>query len=74
MSSSRGSSQPRGSNLHLSCLLHWQAGSLPLGSPGKPTQFCLYIFLGMCLRGGGSEEVGMKLCSGQALGIRYLGL
>ena len=24
------------SNPHLLCLLHWQAGSLPLGSPGKP--------------------------------------
>ena len=23
------------SNLHLLCLLHWQAGSLPLGPPGK---------------------------------------
>ena len=25
-----------GSNLHLLCLLHWQAGSLPLAPPGKP--------------------------------------
>ena len=24
------------SNLHLSCLLHWQVGSLPLAPPGKP--------------------------------------
>ena len=24
------------SNLHLLCLLHWQAGSLPLAPPGKP--------------------------------------
>ena len=23
-------------NLHLSCLLHWQVGSLPLAPPGKP--------------------------------------
>ena len=27
---------PGGSNLHLLCLLHWQAGSLPLMPPGKP--------------------------------------
>ena len=26
----------QGSNLHLLRLLHWQAGSLPLASPGKP--------------------------------------
>ena len=27
----------QGSNPHLLCLLHWQAGSLPLAPPGKPT-------------------------------------
>ena len=27
-----------GSNPHLLCLLHWQAGSLPLVPPGKPRQ------------------------------------
>ena len=26
----------QGSNLHLLCLLHWQAGSLPIVPPGKP--------------------------------------
>ena len=26
----------QGSNLSLLCLLHWQAGSLPLAPPGKP--------------------------------------
>ena len=26
----------QGSNLHLSCLLHWQMGCLPLVPPGKP--------------------------------------
>jgi len=26
----------QGWNLRLSCLLHWQAGSLPLAPPGKP--------------------------------------
>ena len=36
ISSSRGSSHYWGSNLHLLCLLHWQAGSLPLAPPGKP--------------------------------------
>ena len=28
----------QGSNLHLLCLLHWQAGSLPPAPPGKPHQ------------------------------------
>ena len=36
MPSFRGSSWPRYRNPHLSCLLHWQAGSLPLVPPGKP--------------------------------------
>ena len=27
---------PQGLNLSLLCLLHWQAGSLPLVPPGKP--------------------------------------
>ena len=36
MSFFRGSSQPRGLNLGLLCLLHWPAGSWPLVPPGKP--------------------------------------
>ena len=35
ISLSRGSSQPRDWT-HVSCLLHWLAGSLPLAPPGKP--------------------------------------
>ena len=35
ISSSRGSSRPR-YQTHISCLLHWQASSLPLRLPGKP--------------------------------------
>ena len=35
MLSSRGSFQPR-DQTQVSCLLHWQAGSLPLGPSGKP--------------------------------------
>ena len=27
----------------LLCLLHWQAGSLPLQPPGKPMYICIYI-------------------------------
>ena len=34
---SRGSSWPRDQTLHLLHLLHWQAGSLPLVPPGKPS-------------------------------------
>ena len=29
----------QGLNPHLLCLLHWQAGSLPLAPPGKPSWF-----------------------------------
>ena len=36
VSSSRGSFQPR-NRTHISCLLHWQVGSLPLAPPGKPS-------------------------------------
>ena len=36
MPSSRGSSWSGGWTLHLLCLLHWQASSLPLVPPGKP--------------------------------------
>ena len=40
MSSSRGSSQAKGSNLHLLYLLRWQAGSLPLAPPGYQYKCC----------------------------------
>ena len=36
ISSSRGIFPSQGSNPSLSCLLHWQADSLPLVPPGKP--------------------------------------
>ena len=36
ISSSRGIFPSQGLNLHLFCLLHWQADSLPLAPPGKP--------------------------------------
>ena len=36
MPSFRGSSCPRNQKPRLLCLLHWQAGSLPLAPPGKP--------------------------------------
>ena len=37
--SPRGSSQPRDRTC-ISCLLHWQVGSLPLAPPGKPRNSC----------------------------------
>ena len=40
MPSSRGFST-QGTNRHLLCLLHWQAGSLPLAPPGKLLRFFL---------------------------------
>ena len=30
------------SSMHLLCLLHWQAGSLPLAPPGKPINILLF--------------------------------
>ena len=46
MPSSRGSSWPR-DRTHVSlCLLHWQAGSLPLVSPEKPIYiYTLYMYI-----------------------------
>ena len=39
----------QGLNPYLLCLLHWQAGSLPLAPPGKPTfQVSLLFFLLTC--------------------------
>ena len=36
-----------GIELHLLCLLHWQAGSLPLAPPGRPATECrLYLMAG----------------------------
>ena len=37
---SRGIFLTQGWNLHLSCLLHWQAGSLPLAPPCIPEHEC----------------------------------
>ena len=34
-----------GSNLHPLCLLHWQAGYLPLAPPGKPRRYCTSVLL-----------------------------
>ena len=33
----------QGSNLHLLCLWHWQAGSLPLSPPGSPIEHLLCV-------------------------------
>ena len=41
---SRGSSQPR-DRIHISCLLHWLVGSLPLVPPGKPIIYNVYKVL-----------------------------
>ena len=39
----------QGSNLYLLCLLHWQAGSLPLAPPGKPNSSAVAL---KCSGGG----------------------
>ena len=39
-----GTFSTQGSNPQLLCLLHWQAGSLPLVLPGEPSStFCVFI-------------------------------
>ena len=40
MPCSRGSPHPGIKPVCLLCLRHWQAGSLPLGQPGKPPSSC----------------------------------
>ena len=47
-SSSRRHSLPK-SNQHLLCLLHWQAGSLPLVPPGKPPNICVCVCVCECV-------------------------
>ena len=42
----------QGLNLHLLCLLHWQAGSLALASPGKPSR------VGICCDQDDKESEG----------------
>ena len=42
ISSSRGSSQPR-DQTHTSCLLHWQADSLPTAPPGKTPSYKVLV-------------------------------
>ena len=54
----------QGSNLGLSCLLHWQVGSLPLAPPGKPIfMYTTFLFLekhNADLHCKGSEDVCNK--------------
>ena len=50
--SSRGSSEPRDQTC-ISCLLHWQAGSLPLAPPGKPALVAQWWGIYPQCRGGG---------------------
>ena len=40
----QGIFQTQGLNPNILCLLHWQAGSLPLAPPGKPSWFRRIIF------------------------------
>ena len=40
----------QGSNLRLFCLLHWQAGSLPVMLPGKPIRILEWVTI-LCSRG-----------------------
>ena len=49
---SRGSSQPR-DQTHVSCLLNWQAGSLPLALSGQPLN--VHILVKICAHTGVTE-------------------
>ena len=51
MPSSRGIFPTQGSNQCHLCPLHWQAGSLPLTSPGKPfnSLICIFFLCKLCL-------------------------
>ena len=49
--SSRGVFLSQGSNTSLLCLLHWQAGSLPLATLGKPQIICIPILKSKSLAG-----------------------
>ena len=56
----------QGSNLHFLCLLHWQAGSLPLVPPGKPQKIdSQRLFADTTLRGWGSKSFPPEKGSGQ---------
>ena len=39
----QGISLTQGSNPHHLCLLHWQAGSVPLAPPGKPIEYNICV-------------------------------
>ena len=54
ISSSRGFFLTPGLKLCLFCLLHWQADSLPLAPPGKPSRCPVQITVG--LSGGGRSR------------------
>ena len=56
----------QGSRLHLLCILHWEAGSLPLVPPGKP-------FMSL-LKGKKKDHLSIKPCLGMLALSHSLGL
>ena len=62
-----GSSPTQGSNLYLSCLLHWQAGSLPLTLP----QACPYFIATRDVPGSSYTGPGISLFSEEPWGPFY---
>ena len=48
----------QGSNPGLLCLLHWQAGSLPLAPPGKAHMYLPVLLLLHCVSSVISDSVG----------------
>ena len=61
--SSRGSSQTKDQTPHLICLLHWQAGSLSLALPGKPTRLNTHAFANVTLFGNSLWQEQVKMGS-----------
>ena len=78
MLSSKGSSWPRDWTPCLLHILHWQAGSLPLMSPGNPNiyMYIIYIYKEVNVTKMTLLQLFLNLlfCSLVILGVAYLGL
>ena len=65
----------QGLNPHLLCLLRWQAGSLPLAPPGKPTEYVRYAKYIFKQKQHGGDFPGapvVRLCAPSAGGLGSL--
>ena len=65
ISSSRGSSWPRVGTQGFSCLLHWQADSLPLAPPGKPNTSVRKPLIAVVMERGYSQRGLWNVAAGK---------